>query len=218
MARNEDHPDFGLGLEWLVAAVPEALLIIGAKGIIEHANVSAARLFGYALDDLIGAEIETLVPVRLRTEHMRARMNFDRAPHDRPMGSKLEITALRRDGSEFPIDIELRPRRSPEGSMTIAVVRERATAAPPLKAGTPGQSTAETDEIRRVFDRSRPLLAEVGAYLADVLAIAETRHREGRLPGSAYVEIRRLVTTTRSNVEALLRFVDAGTGPDEPGR
>ena len=213
MARNASHPEFDWGLEWFVAAVPEALLIIGAEGVIEHANVSAARMFGYALDELVGAKIEMLVPTRLRAEHVRARMDFDGAPYDRPMGGKLEITALRRDGSEFPVDIELRPRRTPEGRMTIAVVRER--------AGTATGTTlpaAEAAEIQQLLARSRPLLEEVGAHLAEMLANAETRNREGRLLDSAFAEIRELVNTTRSNLVELLRFVDAGADPDHPGR
>ena len=216
MARSEDHPDFGLGLEWLVAAIPEALLIVGAKGIIEHANLSAAHLFGYSLDELVGAKIETLVPTRLRAEHVRVRMDFDRAPHDRPMGGKLEIMALRRDGSEFPVDIELRPRRAPEGAMTITVVRERDGAAPRKNVGGgAARPVAESAEIRQILAQSRPLLAKVGTHLAEVLTNAETRHREGRLVDGAFVEIRRLVTSTRSNVMDLLCFIEAETGSSD---
>ncbi len=216
MARNEKHSEFDLGLEWFVAAVPEALLIVGADGVIEHANVSAAHLFGYPLDDLVGAEIETLIPARLRADHVRARMDFDRTPYDRPMGGKLEITALRRDGSEIPVDIELRPRRSPEGTMTIAVVRECDAAA--VRVGSAARLDVETAELQRVLARSRPLLAELGAHLAEVLANAEAQHQEGRLPDGSISEIRRLVKTTCTNVLGLLCFVDAETGPDGRGR
>ena len=218
MARNHDHPSFGLGLEWLVAAVPEALLIVGARGVIEHANVSAAHLFGYSLDDLVGAKIETLVPTRLRAEHVRARMDFDRAPYDRPMGSKLEITGVRRDGSEFPVDIELRPRRSPEGSMTIVVLREQGEAAPELKADGANRPSAATAEIRRLLSRSRPLLAEVEAFLAEVLKSTDAKCREGRLDDSGFGKIHKLDRMTHSNLAEILRFVDSGTGPDELGR
>jgi len=203
---KETSLDFGLGLEWLVAAVPEALLIVGPGGRIEHANLSAAHMFGYALDDLVGAGIESLIPHRFRAKHVHARTDFEQSPHDRPMGGTLETTALRRDGSEIPVDIELRPRRTPEGGMTIAVVRERGVAARP--ASSTERTAAEHSEMWQIVAQHRPQLAEVVTRLADVLADVDTWHQEGRLVDGAFVETRRLAATARSNLVDLLYFID----------
>jgi len=208
VAENEDQPYAGLGLEWLVAGAPEALLIVGPKGLIEHANVSAAHMFGYALDELVGASIEMLVPKRFRAGHVKKRMEFERAPYDRLLSGKLDISAVRRDGSEFLIDIELRPRRSPEGTMTIVVVREPDTTAPKVRAGGTKQAAAEDTEIWRLLARSRPLFAEIEARLAEILIAAKARHQDGSLPDDAFGEVQRLASAARSSAVELLRYAD----------
>ena len=113
-----------MALEWFAESVPDALFIAGPDGLIQLANERMAEMFGYERGEMVGLSIEALVPERLRRSHVRERERYDRAPRDRPMGTGLDITALRKDGSEFPADIQLRPRRGPEGVVTIAAVRD----------------------------------------------------------------------------------------------
>jgi hypothetical protein len=113
-----------MALEWFAESVPDALFIAGPDGLIQLANERMAEMFGYERGEMVGLSIEALVPERLRGSHVRERERYDRAPRDRPMGTGLDITALRKDGSEFPADIQLRPRRGPKGVVTIAAVRD----------------------------------------------------------------------------------------------
>lgn len=87
----------------------DAIVIVNSPGQIVIANSQAANLFGYALDDLIGQSVDMLLPERLRAPHPLHRKRYFAEPHARPMGAGLQLFGLKENGSEFPVDIELRP-------------------------------------------------------------------------------------------------------------
>ncbi|HWW60569.1 MAG TPA: histidine kinase dimerization/phosphoacceptor domain -containing protein, partial [Thermoanaerobaculia bacterium] len=74
--------------------------------------------------DLIGQQVEVLLPARLRGNHARARERYGAAPHPRPMGSGLDLVARRQDGSEFPVEISLSPLHTDQGSLVMSIVRD----------------------------------------------------------------------------------------------
>ncbi|MBX7111869.1 MAG: PAS domain S-box protein, partial [Dehalococcoidia bacterium] len=88
---------------------PDATLLIDSAGTIVAANQRAAGMFGHAAADLVGESIETLVPTELRDAHRAHRARFARHPEARPMGARLQLTALRADGRAFPVEISLSP-------------------------------------------------------------------------------------------------------------
>ena len=75
------------------------------------ANPRAEELFGYSSQELIGQPVEMLVPARFRGGHPRHRENYSAAPRTRQMGAALNLFGLRKDGTEFPVDIMLKPMR-----------------------------------------------------------------------------------------------------------
>jgi PAS domain S-box-containing protein len=99
---------------------PDAMVIVGGDGRILHANSQTARLFGWPLQELLGRQLEVLVPPRFREAHAGHRQQFFTDPRARGMGSGLELSGLRRDGSEFPIEVSLSPLRTPEGAVVVA--------------------------------------------------------------------------------------------------
>jgi PAS domain S-box-containing protein len=95
----------------LLELSPDALVVINQDGTLVQANEQAATLFGYPLPELLGQPLEMLLPERLRAVHTAHRQRYFAAPATRPMGTQLELAGRRQDGSEFPVDISLRPLR-----------------------------------------------------------------------------------------------------------
>jgi diguanylate cyclase (GGDEF)-like protein/PAS domain S-box-containing protein len=108
----------------LFELVPDAILVVDAGGDISTVNSQAEQLFGYASQELIGQPVEILLPEQLRDLHQFHRSSFSIAPSRRTMGrSASRYTALRKDGSEFLVDISLSPLEQQPGSV-IAAVRD----------------------------------------------------------------------------------------------
>jgi PAS domain S-box-containing protein len=103
---------------------PDGIFVTEPDGLIRSANWRAAQLFGYSQSDLIGMSIEKLVPERFRTRHPDHRENYHAHPRARQMGAAMNLFALRKDGSEFPVDIMLKPLETPSGPAVLSFVRD----------------------------------------------------------------------------------------------
>ena len=103
----------------VVEAVPTALLMINQTGLIVQVNAELARLFGYARDDLLGEKVEILVPERFRSVPPELRRQYLSAPEACRVGAGFDLSGLRKDRSEFPIDIGLNPVKTDEGQFAI---------------------------------------------------------------------------------------------------
>jgi PAS domain S-box-containing protein len=111
-------------LQGLLEAVPDALLGVDHAGVIRFVNHQTELLFGYDRDDLIGAPIETLVPESVRAAHKVHREGYVAAPFTRTMGRNPELRGMRRDGTQFPVDIALSHTDTDDGLLVIAAVRD----------------------------------------------------------------------------------------------
>ena len=110
------------GLDALFLYATEGILVANDKGEITRTNPSANRLFGYEKGDLIGKKIEVLVPKRYSGNHVEHRDKFHDKPHARSMGKERELFGLRKDGSEFPLEISLSPYATLQGKFVIAFI------------------------------------------------------------------------------------------------
>jgi PAS domain S-box-containing protein len=108
----------------LLEAAPDAMLITDAAGRIVLVNAHAERLFGYARQELVGQAIEILVPARFRERHVSHRAKYGDAPRVREMGAGLELYGVKKDGSEFPVEISLSPLRTDEGMLVTSAIRD----------------------------------------------------------------------------------------------
>jgi PAS domain S-box-containing protein len=100
----------------LLETSPDALVVIDISGRILLANLQAERLFEYPVDELVGQNVDVLIPARLRAAHALHRQRYTEGPRLRPMGSGLALCARKRGGAEFPVEISLSPLTLGEGA------------------------------------------------------------------------------------------------------
>lgn len=110
------------GTDALFLYATEGILVADKNGEIVRANPSAGRLFGYADEALIGQKIEVLIPKRFSHKHEGYRKAYADMPHARSMGLGMELFGLKKDGSEFPVEISLSPYKNAEGAFVIAFI------------------------------------------------------------------------------------------------
>ena len=108
----------------LLDASPEAMVCVSGDGRIVHANERALKLFRYRRDEMVGAAIETLVPGASRKVHVQHRNRYFATPSARPMGEGMLLTAQRKDGTEFPVDVSLSPVQAEGKTMVLAAIQD----------------------------------------------------------------------------------------------
>jgi formate hydrogenlyase transcriptional activator len=110
--------------EQLFESSPDAIVVTDSAGRITNANAQVQRVFGFTTEELVGKPVETLIPERFRGAHPNHRQAYNAKPSVRPMGVGLELYGLRKDGTEFPVDIMLSPVETAEGRVTVGVIRD----------------------------------------------------------------------------------------------
>ena len=106
----------------VVESAPNAIVMIGSTGLIEMVNAQTERVFGYSRDELLGKPVEMLVPERYRPNHPGLRTSFFANPVSRPMGAGRDLYGLRKDGSEFPVEIGLNPIATEDGTLVLSAI------------------------------------------------------------------------------------------------
>ncbi len=111
-------------LEAILESASQSILAVEGSGEIVAANARVEEMFGYRPEELVGEQVERLVPDGVRERHSAERQAYFRAPKVRPMGEGLELRARRKDGREFPVEISLSYVEGENGPMAIAFISD----------------------------------------------------------------------------------------------
>ncbi len=107
---------------FIVESVPSGIVMTDSKGKITFVNSMVNKMFGYEEGELIGKPIEVLVPQKYKKSHDRYRESYLSDPSSRPMGKRRHLFALRKDGTEFPVEIGLNPVQTDQGVVVLSTI------------------------------------------------------------------------------------------------
>jgi PAS domain S-box-containing protein len=111
-------------LHGVLESAPDAMIIVADDGRIVSVNAQTENLFGYARDELVGQSAEVLIPERFRARHAEYRGRLVSKPNSRRMGAGIELSALRKDGCEVPVEISLAALSSEDGTLVVSAIRD----------------------------------------------------------------------------------------------
>jgi PAS domain S-box-containing protein len=152
-AQERARPGFAQNtIERLFEFSPDAILVSDGNGVMRAANPRAEELFGYASEELIGQPVEMLVPARFRGGHPRHRENYSAHPRTRQMGAALNLYGLRKDGTEIPVDIMLKPMETADGPAVVTFIRDAT------------EQRAAQEALRLNDARLRSIVESIGEY------------------------------------------------------
>lgn len=199
-------------------ASPDGILLVDRAGVVREVNDQAERLFGWTRKELEGLPVERLVPAAARDRHVAHREAYVDEPHRRPMGIGMELRAVRKDGSEFPVEISLAPfdADDEEDSRVVATVRDVSDRMKLRDFGKAAVRAAE-DERRRI---ARDLHDDTAQHLATVLIRLRLAERDASVATRAALEdVREELMRTAEGIRRIARGLrppeleDAGLGP-----
>jgi len=106
----------------VIEGAPNGMVMVDAEGKMVLVNAQIETAFGYDRSELLGKPIEVLVPLRFRSQHPAYRSGFTESPSPRHMGAGRDLFGLRKDGSEFPVEIGLNPIQTEQGLMVLGTI------------------------------------------------------------------------------------------------
>ena len=189
----------------LLESAPDAMVIVRQDGRIALVNAQVERQFGYTRDELIGENVDKLVPSRFRERHPEHRRGYVAKSHVRPMGQGLDLYALRKNGEEFPVEICLSPLRMNDElfiSSSIRDVSERKRLEIVLREKN--LELEQADKAKDMFLAS--MSHELRSPLHTIIGFADLLHEE--LKGPLNSDQQRFIQHILSDSQHLLALIN----------
>ena len=196
----------------LMESAPDAMVVADAGGTIVMVNAQSEKLFGYGREELVGRPLELLVPERFRQGHRGKRQGYAQDPRHRAMGAGAELFALRKDGSELPVEISLSPVQTPNGPLVASSVRDvsgrRSLEAALRRANE--ELTRKNEEVERASRMKSDFLAgmshELRTPLNSIIGFSEII-QDGRA-GPVSEQQREFLGDVLSGAQRLLQLIN----------
>lgn len=156
----------------ILDTAPEAMVLVEREDEILLVNQQAGTLFGYRHEEMVGQKIEILLPDRFRANYPHLRTAFSAHPQKRAMSSRNELYGLRKDGSEFPIEVSLSPIETEYGlliSSTILDVSARKLAEQTTESGGKDKERYRNEFLSHVSHELRSPLTAIKQFATIIL-------------------------------------------------
>ncbi|MDX1493513.1 MAG: PAS domain-containing sensor histidine kinase [Longimicrobiales bacterium] len=185
-------------------AAPDGVAVVDSEGVIRAANPKMEQIFGWPPQELVGQTVEVLLPEAVRDVHRGHRAGFVRRPHDRPMGVGLDLRGVRKDGTDFPVEVSLSPWQREGGELRIICSVRDVSAYRRLRNFSEGALRATEEERKRI---ARELHDDTAQRLATlILRVGVLAREEDHLArGALFEDVRQEIVDAADAVKRMAR-------------
>ncbi|MHB8605806.1 MAG: PAS domain S-box protein [Thermoplasmatota archaeon] len=197
----------------ILESLPDPLLLVDPRGRIGLVNPAAGPAFGYSPDELLGQEIEILLPEATRRRHAAERNEYERAPRRLPMAHRVDLVARKKDGTVFPVGVSLGPMRTPDGLFVVVSVQDLT-----VRREAEGALMESEERFREIADRVEDIFWVASADFSRLLYINPAYERTTGWPAADFLaNIGELAAHAHpEDVDALLQAIAATSESKDP--